>query len=208
MDSIVSENNATGVDRTLRRCEWVSSTHTSDMMIIYHDTEWGFPVHDDVKLFELLTLEIFQAGLSWEISLKKRSGLNAVFYKFDIDQVTQMMDDDIIRLKQDTRIIRNSLKIAATINNAQAIKRVQQTFGSFSQYLWSFTDNRVINHHVQHASDVLAQDDHSKKVSKDMKQRGFKFTGPVTIYSFLQAMGVINDHEQHCDFNPDNDALN
>ncbi len=163
MDSIVSENNATGVDRTLRRCEWVSSTHTSDMMIIYHDTEWGFPVHDDVKLFELLTLEIFQAGLSWEISLKKRSGLNAVFYKFDIDQVTQMMDDDIIRLKQDTRIIRNSLKIAATINNAQAIKRVQQTFGSFSQYLWSFTDNRVINHHVQHASDVLAQDDHSKK---------------------------------------------
>jgi len=186
-----------------QRCAWVSNYPQSDIMTMYHDEEWGHPLRDDdVKLFELLTLEVFQAGLSWEISLKKRAGLNNAFYQFDIDKIISMSDGDVIHLKQDKQIIRNGLKIAATVNNAQIIKNLQAEFGSFSNYMWSFTKGQVINHHIQSASDIPVQNEQSQTVAKDMKKRGFKFTGPVTIYSYLQAMGVINDHELTCSFNP------
>ena len=191
-------------DNMIKRCEWVSHYSATDMMTKYHDTEWGKPLRDnDVKLFELLTLEIFQAGLSWEISLKKRSGLNEAFFHFDVDRVASMTEADVLRLKQDENIIRNGLKIAATINNARIIQHLQATFGSLSEYLWHFTDNQTINHHITRSSEIVAQNALSQQVAKDMKKQGFKFAGPVTIYSYLQAMGVINDHESTCAFNPE-----
>lgn len=114
-----------------------------------------------------------------------------------------MTEADVLRLKQDENIIRNGLKIAATINNAQIIQHLQATFGSLSEYLWHFTDNQTINHHITRSSEIVAQNALSQQVAKDMKKQGFKFAGPVTIYSYLQAMGVINDHESTCDFNPE-----
>lgn len=185
----------------IKRCQWVAKYQDTDIMVSYHDQEWGHPLRDDDRLlFELLTLEIFQAGLSWEISLKKRPGLKLAFYDFDIENVSHMTESDAQKLKENPNIIRNSLKIAATISNANAIKNVKDDFGSFSNYMWHFTDNQVIDHQVVAYQDVVSQNELSQIISKDMKKRGFKFTGPVTIYSYLQGMGVINDHEMTCDW--------
>lgn len=183
------------------RCQWVANYKPSSTMTAYHDVEWGHPLRDnDQLLFELLTLEIFQAGLSWEISLNKRPGLKRAFNDFDIEAVSQMTADDEETLKNNSEIIRNRLKIAATINNARAIQQVQTEFGSFSDYMWHFTQEQVIDHHITDIGLIPPQNKLSQLVAKDMKKRGFKFAGPVTIYSYLQGMGVINDHEQNCDF--------
>lgn len=189
------------VEKQVTRCQWITNYRPSETMTAYHDIEWGHPIRaDDRLLFELLTLEIFQAGLSWEIALNKRTGLKQAFKNFDLLLVSQMTEQHENRLRQDAAIIRNRLKIAATINNAQAIQRVQTAFGSFANYMWQFTDGEVIDHHVTDVTLIPAQNDLSQKVAKNMKQRGFKFAGPVTIYSFLQGMGVINDHEENCTF--------
>lgn len=189
------------VNAEIMRCQWVANYRPSDTMTAYHDVEWGHPLrHDDQLLFELLTLEIFQAGLSWEISLNKRPGLKQAFKNFDIAAVSEMTAADELALRDNPNIIRNRLKIAATINNAKAILTVQKDFGSFSDYMWHFTDHAVVDHHVTDMALIPAQDSLSQQVAKDMKQRGFKFAGPVTIYSYLQGMGVINDHEEMCSF--------
>jgi len=183
------------------RCQWVAKYEVDNVMTKYHDQEWGKPLRgDDQQLFELLTLEVFQAGLSWEISLKKRPGLKLAFHNFDITQVSQMTEKNAIALKENPNIIRNGLKISATINNAHAIKRVQDEFNSFSNYIWHFTNNKIIDNQITTNQDVPAQNALSQAIAKDMKKRGFKFTGPVTIYSYLQGIGIINDHEKNCSF--------
>ncbi|MDC2806020.1 DNA-3-methyladenine glycosylase I [Leuconostoc suionicum] len=175
-------------------------------MTDYHDKEWGqLNQYSDSQLFELLTLEVFQAGLSWETSLKRRSAMIKAFYAFNIDRVAEMTEKDILRLKTNPEIINNTLKITATIHNAKIIKQLTSySFDSFSDYMWSFTDGQVINHHIIANIDIPSQNELSQLVSKDMKKRGFKFIGPVIVYSYMQAIGIINDHEQNCSFNPDN----
>ncbi|MFT8323797.1 DNA-3-methyladenine glycosylase I [Oenococcus sicerae] len=170
-------------------------------MIAYHDEEWGRPSHNDRDLFELLSLETYQAGLSWEIVLKKRDAFRHAFFNFDIAKVAAMQSIEPLLL--DSSIIRNRLKLAATVNNARAIVKIQQTYASFDNYVWHFVDGQTIDHHIENMAEIPAQNQLSQIVAKRMKQDGFKFTGPVTIYSYLQAVGVINDHEVGCAFNPD-----
>lgn len=190
----------------IKRCAWVNNYQYSKLMTDYHDKEWGQPnQYSDSQLFELLTLEVFQAGLSWETSLKRRSAMIIAFYAFNIDRVAEMTEKDILRLKTNSEIINNTLKITATIHNAKIIKQLTSySFDSFSDYMWSFTDGQVINHHIIDNIDIPSQNELSQLVSKDMKKRGFKFIGPVIVYSYMQAIGIINDHEQNCSFNPDN----
>jgi len=189
------------VEKKIMRCQWVAKYEVDNVMTKYHDQEWGRPLRDDDRsLFELLTLEVFQAGLSWEISLRKRPGMKLAFHDFDVLQVSQMTEKEALDLKTNPNIIRNGLKILATINNARAIKRVQDEFDSFSNYIWQFTNNKIIDNQVIANQDVPAQNALSQTVAKDMKKRGFKFLGPVTIYSYLQGIGIINDHEKTCSF--------
>ena len=189
------------VTKKIVRCQWVAKYEVTNDMTKYHDQEWGRPLRDDDRsLFELLTLEVFQAGLSWEISLRKRPGMKLAFHDFDVLQVSQMTEKEALDLKTNPNIIRNGLKILATINNARAIKRVQDEFDSFSNYIWQFTNNKIIDNQVIANQDVPAQNALSQTVAKDMKKRGFKFLGPVTVYSYLQGIGIINDHEKTCSF--------
>ncbi|WP_294975242.1 DNA-3-methyladenine glycosylase I [uncultured Leuconostoc sp.] len=189
------------VTKKIVRCQWVAKYEVANDMTKYHDQEWGRPLRDDDRsLFELLTLEVFQAGLSWEISLRKRPGMKLAFHDFDVLQVSQMTEKEALDLKTNPNIIRNGLKILATINNARAIKRVQDEFNSFSNYIWHFTKNKIIDNQITTNQDVPAQNALSQVIAKDMKKRGFNFTGPVTIYSYLQGIGIINDHEENCSF--------
>jgi DNA-3-methyladenine glycosylase I len=172
-------------------------------MTAYHDDEWGVPFQgSDQKLFELLTLEIFQAGLSWETVINKRENFNRAFDQFDIATVAQYGDSDVARLMADAGIIRNRMKIAATIHNAQVILTMQGNGQRFVDYMWTFTAQQVIDHRIQNMADIPAQDELSQRVAKQMKRDGFKFTGPVAMYSFLLGMGIINDQEVDCDYNP------
>ena len=192
----------------VKRCSWVDNYPDSNIMTTYHDAEWGQPnQYSDEKLFELLTLEVFQAGLSWETSLKRRSGMNTAFLSFDIDLVSKMTNEDIERLKNNPNIISNKLKITSTIHNARVIRQIRQQRGSFFDYMWSFTDGQIINHHITSGDEIPSQNELSQQITKDMKKQGFKFIGPVIVYSYLQAIGIINDHEQCCSFNPDNARL-
>lgn len=160
----------------------------------YHDQEWGVPVHDDQQLFELLCLEGFQAGLNWLMVLKKRAALRAAFHDFDIATCAAMTDAELAALQQDPALIRNRLKIAAVRANAQAVLRVQQEFDSYAAYLWGFVDDQPIVNHPQSAADIPTQTPLSQAVAADMKRRGFKFVGPVIIYSYLEGAGLIDDH--------------
>lgn len=185
------------------RCAWVNNYKESDLMTAYHDIEWGRPFHgDDNQLFELLTLEIFQAGLSWETIINKRANFNAAFANFDVDRVAGFTETDFTHLIADAGIIRNQLKIKATINNARIIQAMHHRHENFVDYMWQFTDQQVIDHAIVDMADIPAKNALSEKVAKQMKQDGFKFTGPTSMYSFLQGMGVINDHEINCAFNP------
>lgn len=189
----------------VQRCSWLSHYPVDALMTQYHDEEWGNPQDEtDQDLFEMLSLEIFQAGLNWRIVLHKRLNLRQAFHQFDIGRVADMTADEVELLLQDTGIIRNRMKIEATIHNATCIQSIQETFGSFSNYIWHFTQQSVVNHQVTDYDAIAAKDALSERVAKDMKKRGFKFTGPVTIYAFLQSIGIINDHEVGCDFNLDN----
>jgi DNA-3-methyladenine glycosylase I len=176
-----------------KRCQW-----PSDIEMDYHDTEWGVPVTNDKKWFEFLVLDSFQAGLSWKIILQKREGFRKAFYDFDVQKVAQMTDEDMARLREDSSIIRNRLKIKATVNNAQAFIRVQEEYASFNTYIWSFTNGKTIHNHYTDLSEIPASTPLSDKMSKDLKARGFKFVGNTICYAFMQASGIVNDHTIDC----------
>jgi DNA-3-methyladenine glycosylase I len=159
----------------------------------YYDQEWGFPEHDDQKLFELLTLEGMQAGLSWLTVLRKREAFVAAFHQFKIETVAKMSSTDIDALMENPGLIRSRNKLNSVITNAQAIQKVQAEFGSFDEFLWQFVDHTPILNHPKSNADIPAQTELSQTVAKTLKKRGFKFVGPVITYSFLQAAGLVND---------------
>lgn len=177
----------------MQRCKWVNLNNP--LYIEYHDQEWGLQSHDDAYLFELLLLESFQAGLSWECILNKRESFRRAFDNFDYSLIAQYSQAKIDELMHNKDIIRNRLKIRAAINNATIFMHIQREFGSFDNYIWSFTNNKIIRGDAKTVSSPL-----SDKISSDLRKRGMKFVGSVIIYSYLQAIGVINDHEDTCDF--------
>lgn len=172
------------------RCKWVNLNNP--LYVAYHDTEWGNPVFDDHCLFEMLILESFQAGLSWECVLNKRKDFKIAFNNFELNKVINYDDNKIAELLSNEKIIRNRLKIKAAINNAKIFKEIQKETKSFSNYLWHWTDYKII-HETGKTSSAL-----SDAISKDLQKRGMKFVGTTIIYSYLQAVGVINSHEKDC----------
>lgn len=178
------------------RCGWAKPGN--DLYLKYHDEEWGVPVHDDQTLFEFLVLESFQAGLSWELILKKRENFRKAFSNFEVEKVARFKEKKIQELLNDASIVRNKLKINATINNAQQFINIQEEFGSFDQYIWRFVDGQPIINKWKTLKQIPANTALSDKMSKDLKQRGFKFLGTTVVYSHLQATGLINDHIVDC----------
>jgi len=187
-------------ENKIKRCAWIENYSKSELMTKYHDEEWGRPQHGDQNLFELMSLETYQSGLSWLTVINKRAAFNRVFYNYDLEKVAAMGEDDFERLMNDASIIRNRLKIRSTINNAQAMLKIQAEFGSFDDYLWQFVNGKPINHQVKTMADIAPTNDLAKTIAKDLKKHGFKFLGPITTYSFLQGAGLINDHEVTCAF--------
>jgi DNA-3-methyladenine glycosylase I len=167
-------------------------------MIRYHDEEWGVPLHDDRKLFEFLVLDAFQAGLSWAIVLRKRAAFRKAFNNFDVRKIARYGEVDVKRLLGDSGIIRNRQKIAATISNARAFRAVQKEFGSFDRYIWQFTRHRTIDHRCRTLADTPTRSLESDAMSRDLKERGFKFCGSTICYAFMQAAGMVNDHLVAC----------
>ena len=182
------------------RCEWAG---TDPLMIRYHDLEWGSPQRDRIRLFEKLSLEGAQAGLSWRTILNKREGYRACFSGFDPAKVARFSDAKVERLMLDPRIVRNRAKITSTVDNAKALLRLEREreragLCDFSDYLWSFVDGTPVANRWKHISEVPAITDTSKALSKDLKARGFRFVGPTTMYALMQAMGMVNDHTTAC----------
>ena len=171
------------------RCSWVS---VDEIYIRYHDEEWSIPTYDDKELFEMLVLESFQAGLSWITILKKRENFKKAFDGFDVVKVADYGEDKIEELQNNEGIIRHKGKITSAINNARIFIEIQKEFGSFSDYIWSFTDGEIIK------GEYLTESELSKKISKDLKKRGMKFVGPTIIYSYLESIGIIDNHEKGC----------
>ena len=178
-----------------QRCSWCG---TDPLYVAYHDEEWGVPVYDDAKLFEFLILETFQAGLSWITVLRKRENFRKAFDKFDYKKIAKYKDTKFNELIQDAGIIRNKLKIKATISNAISFMEIQKEFDSFSNYIWSFTKGRPIKNNWKNLSEIPAVTDLSERISKDLKKRGFKFVGSTVIYAHMQATGMVNDHITTC----------
>ena len=176
-----------------KRCSWVNLN--SPLYINYHDKEWGVPSHDDRYLFEMLILESFQAGLSWSTILKKREHFREAFDGFDVVKVSQYDEVKKEALRENKGIIRNKLKIKAAVNNAKTFITIQEEYGSFSKYIWGFTNHQVIKNQT---GTFLATSPLSDTISKDLKKRGMKFVGSTIIYAYLQAIGIINDHEPEC----------
>ncbi len=177
------------------RCQWPGK---DSLYIEYHDKEWGTPVFDDHKLFEFLILETFQAGLSWITVLRKRENFRKAFDYFDYKKIANYNQNKIDKLLEDAGIIRNKLKIKATISNARAFIEIQKEFGSFSNYIWAFTNHKPIINHWEKDEDVPAKTRLSDKISKDLKNRGFKFVGSTVTYAHMQATGMVNDHITGC----------
>ncbi|MBY0486507.1 MAG: DNA-3-methyladenine glycosylase I [Flavobacteriaceae bacterium] len=177
------------------RCAWCEK---DDLYRDYHDNEWGKPVYDDDKLFEFLILETFQAGLSWYMILKKRETFRIAFDHFDYKKIAQYNEDKVQELLLDAGIVRNKLKIRATISNAIAFMKVQEEFGSFSKYIWGFVDGKPIENNRRHLKEVPATTPLSDEISKDLKKRGFKFVGSTVVYAHMQATGMVNDHVFDC----------
>jgi len=175
-----------------KRCSWVNLNN--ELYIKYHDFEWSIPKHDDRDLYELLILEIFQAGLSWECILNKRIEFRKVYDNFDINKVIKYDDKKINELLKNEKIIRNNLKIKASINNSIIFKQIQNEFGSFDKYIWHFTNNKIIKECWEEKTNSELSDE----ISKDLKHRGMTFVGTTIIYSYLQAIGVINAHSPNC----------
>ena len=177
------------------KCQWSLKT---DLEEVYHDEEWGVPVFDDKTLFELLSLELCQSGLSWHTILKKREGYLLAFDNFEINKVAAYDQDTIDTLVVDERIVRHRAKISAIINNAKCFISIQTEYGSFSEYLWGFVNKTPVVGSWKDESLVPAFTELSDKISKDMKKQGFKFLGSTTVYAFLQSVGVVNDHTIKC----------
>ncbi len=167
-------------------------------MEAYHDTEWGVPLHDDRALFELLTLEGAQAGLSWSTILRRRDGYRSAFAQFDIDRVAAFDDNDVQALLANPAIIRNRQKIASTIDNARHVLDLQRECGSFDSFVWSFVGGRPLVHQIETQADLQSQTPESVALSKALRQRGFGFVGPTIIYAFMQSAGLVNDHLVSC----------
>lgn len=182
-------------NRALTRCAWAGN---QDLMVDYHDREWGVPMRDDKVLFEFLCLEGAQAGLSWNTILRKRENYRAAFDGFDPALVARYDEQKIAELLQNPGIVRNRLKIHATINNAQKFLAVQDEFGSFAPYLWSFVGGKPIQNQWRSLSEIPPETDESRKLSKDLLKRGFKFVGPTIVYAMMQACGLVNDHTIDC----------
>ena len=181
--------------RTLKRCGWVG---TDPLMVSYHDTEWGVPTHDDRKLFEYLILDAMQAGLSWAIILKKRENFRRALHGFDPSKIARYTNRDLRRLLADPGIIRNRLKLEATIANARRFLDTQDALGSFSEYIWRFVDGTTITHRYRFTSQIPARTKESDAMSKDLRARGFRFVGSTICYAFMQAAGLVNDHLVDC----------
>ncbi|HTO35258.1 MAG TPA: DNA-3-methyladenine glycosylase I [Flavobacterium sp.] len=177
------------------RCSWCEK---DDLYRQYHDEEWGKPIYDDEKLFEFFILETFQAGLSWHTILKKREGFRKAFDNFDYKKISEYPENKIQELMQDAGIIRNQLKIRATVGNAVAFMKVQKEFGSFSKYIWDFVDDKPVDNKFMSLKEIPASTPLSDKISKDLKKRGFKFVGTTVMYAHMQATGMINDHIMDC----------
>lgn len=174
---------------TKKRCSWAGP---DEIYIKYHDEEWGIPTHEDKELFEMLVLESFQAGLSWITILKKRENFKKAFDDFDVVKVAGYGEEKINELRENEGIIRHKGKITSAINNAKIFIEIQKEFGSFDNYIWGFTDGEIIK------AEYLTESDLSKNISKDLKKRGMKFVGPTIIYSYLESIGVIDNHQEDC----------
>lgn len=177
------------------RCGWPGN---DELMIKYHDEVWGKPIHDDKKIFEFLILEGAQAGLSWSTILKRREGYRKAFANFDIRKVAKFTEKDVRRLLNDSGIIRNRLKIRATISNAQHFIEVQNEFGSFDKYIWQFVGGKPIQNRFKSMKELPAVTKEAEALSKDLKKRGFSFVGPTIMYAHMQATGMVNDHIVDC----------
>ena len=177
------------------RCGWCKG---DPLYEAYHDKEWGVPVKDDTRLFEFLMLETFQAGLSWITILKKRENFRAAFDSFDYSKIAAYGPADVERLLMDSGIVRNRLKILATISNARAFIKIREELGSFSQYIWGFVDHKPIRNSLEHYKNAASSTPLSDSLSKDLKKRGFKFVGSTVVYAHMQATGMVNDHEIDC----------
>lgn len=182
------------------RCNW-PTLDKSELYQQYHDNEWSVPSHEDSYLFEMLLLESFHCGLSWLLILKKRDAFRAAFDGFDPNIIANYDEHKIQSLMENTGIVRNKLKILASVKNAKSFLLVQQEFGSFSRYIWSFTEDKV---RYTKTDEFLASNDLSNAVAKDLKKHGFSFMGSVTTYSYLEAIGVMNNHASYCTHYPDN----
>lgn len=180
--------------QTNARCEWA----VDPLNAAYHDEEWGDPVHDDRKLFEFITLEGAQAGLSWLTILRRREGYRKAFAGFDPVKVSRFKAKDVQRLLKDPGIIRHRLKIESTITNAQAFLKVQQEFGSFDRYIWQFVDGKPLVKRRKGLGSIPASSPESDRMSKDLKKRGFRFVGSTICYAFMQACGLVSDHTDRC----------
>jgi DNA-3-methyladenine glycosylase I len=178
-----------------QRCGWPGD---DELMIKYHDEEWGIPVHDDNKLFEFIVLESSQAGLSWKTILHKRENYRRAFHGFDFEKIAKYTRKDIERLMNNSGIIRNRLKILATINNAQKFITIRKGFGTFDKYIWNFVNNKPIVNKFETLKELPAKTALSEKISNDLKKQGFKFMGPTIVYAHMQATGMVNDHINHC----------
>jgi len=180
---------------TKLRCAWCEK---DDLYRNYHDSEWGKPVYDDETIFEFLILETFQAGLSWYTVLAKRENFRKAFDNFDLIKIANYSEEKMAELAEDAGIIRNKLKIKATVTNAQAYIKVQEEFGSFSKYIWGFVEGKPIDNQPQTLKDVPATTPISDALGKDLKKRGFKFVGSTVMYAHMQATGMVNDHIMEC----------
>ena len=176
-------------------CGWAD---TDPLDKVYHDTEWGIPVHDDRHMFEHLTLECMQCGLSWVLMLKKREIFRKCFDNFDYDRIADYNEADVERILNTEGMIRSPRKVNAIINNARCYQKVREEFGTFCDYIWSYSDGKTILYQGHDAGRIPVSNGLSARISKDLKKRGFKYVGPVTIYSHLQACGIINDHDKDC----------
>lgn len=178
-----------------KRCPWPAD---HSLMVEYHDHEWGVPVHDDRKLFEFMILDAVQAGLSWEIVLKKRENFRKAFHNFEPERIARYTKKDVRRLLADPGIVRNRLKINAAISNARKFLEIQKEFGSFDSYIWQFTGGKMLVHRYRSLSQLQATSKEAEAMSKDLKSRGFTFVGPTICYAFMQAAGMVNDHLVSC----------
>ncbi|HUG64085.1 MAG TPA: DNA-3-methyladenine glycosylase I [Gaiellaceae bacterium] len=181
---------------SVTRCEWAAGG--DELMLAYHDDEWGVPSHDDSHLFEMLTLEGAQAGLSWRTILRKRDGYRRAFAEFDPGKVARFGPKDVDRLLADPGIVRNRLKVESTVNNAARVLEVQESEGSLDAYLWGFVDGTPMVNRWRSLSELPAETELSQAISKDLKRRGFRFVGPTVIYAFMQAVGMVDDHTLDC----------